>query len=97
MKLIESQGNWYWVNPQFPDNPLSPIFFDSPPALQWRARVGSENLGPYVREHAAELGCDMVLISDTEMFDRGVPSICYGLRGLAYMQVDIRGTKGDLH
>ena len=45
MKLIESQGNWYWVNPQFPDNPLSPIFFDSPPALQWRARVGSENLG----------------------------------------------------
>jgi acetylornithine deacetylase/succinyl-diaminopimelate desuccinylase-like protein len=39
----------------------------------------------------------MVLISDTEMFDRGVPSICYGLRGLAYMQIDMRGTKGDLH
>ena len=65
--------------------------------LEGEEEVGSENLGPYVREHAAELGCDMVLISDTEMFDRGVPSICYGLRGLAYMQIDIRGTKGDLH
>ena len=65
--------------------------------LEGEEEVGSENLGPYVREHAAELGCDMVLISDTEMFDRGVPSICYGLRGLAYMQIDMRGTKGDLH
>jgi acetylornithine deacetylase/succinyl-diaminopimelate desuccinylase-like protein len=31
------------------------------------------------------------------MFDRGVPSICYGLRGLIYYQIDLRGTKGDLH
>ena len=41
--------------------------------LEGEEEVGSENLGPYVREHAAELGCDMVLISDTEMFDRDVP------------------------
>lgn len=65
--------------------------------LEGEEEVGSESLGPYVREHAAELGCDMVLISDTEMFDRNVPSICYGLRGLVYMQIDLRGTKGDLH
>jgi acetylornithine deacetylase/succinyl-diaminopimelate desuccinylase-like protein len=65
--------------------------------LEGEEEVGSENLGPYVREHAAELAADMVLISDTEMFDRGVPSICYGLRGLCYMQIDLRGTKGDLH
>jgi acetylornithine deacetylase/succinyl-diaminopimelate desuccinylase-like protein len=31
------------------------------------------------------------------MFDRGVPSICYSLRGLVYCQIDLRGTKGDLH
>jgi acetylornithine deacetylase/succinyl-diaminopimelate desuccinylase-like protein len=31
------------------------------------------------------------------MFDRGVPSICYGLRGLVYFQLDVRGTKSDLH
>ena len=65
--------------------------------LEGEEEVGSENLGPYVREHASELAADMVLISDTEMFDRGVPSICYGLRGLTYMQIDLRGTKGDLH
>ena len=31
------------------------------------------------------------------MFDRGVPSICYSLRGLVYFQIDLRGTKSDLH
>ena len=31
------------------------------------------------------------------MFDRGIPSICYGLRGLTYFQIDMRGTKSDLH
>ena len=35
---------------------------------------------------------DVVVISDSPMFDRGVPSICYGLRGLAYFQIDLRGT-----
>ena len=65
--------------------------------LEGEEEVGSENLAPYVRDHAAELAADVVIISDTEMFDRGVPSICYGLRGLAYMQIDLRGTKGDLH
>ena len=38
-----------------------------------------------------------VVISDSPMFDRGVPSICYGLRGLAYFQIDVRGTNTDLH
>jgi len=31
------------------------------------------------------------------MFDRGIPSICYGLRGLVYFQLDLRGSKSDLH
>ena len=36
---------------------------------------------------------DVVVISDSPMFDRGVPSICYGLRGLVYFQIDLRGTQ----
>ena len=40
---------------------------------------------------------DVVVISDSAMFDRGVPSICYSLRGLVYFQIDLRGTKSDLH
>jgi acetylornithine deacetylase/succinyl-diaminopimelate desuccinylase-like protein len=31
------------------------------------------------------------------MFAKGVPSICHGLRGLAYLQIDVVGTKSDLH
>jgi acetylornithine deacetylase/succinyl-diaminopimelate desuccinylase-like protein len=65
--------------------------------LEGEEEIGSPSLVPYVKAHADELGADVVLISDTEMFDRGVPSLCYGLRGLVYMQIDMRGTKGDLH
>jgi acetylornithine deacetylase/succinyl-diaminopimelate desuccinylase-like protein len=43
------------------------------------------------------LASDLVLISDSSMFARGVPSICYGLRGLAYMQIDLVGPNKDLH
>jgi len=50
-----------------------------------------------VRAHKADLAADVVVISDSPMFDRGIPSICYGLRGLAYFQIDLRGTASDLH
>ena len=40
---------------------------------------------------------DVLVISDSPMFDRGMPSICYGLRGLTYFQIDVRGTASDLH
>jgi len=43
------------------------------------------------------LATDVVVISDSAMFDRGVPSICYSLRGIVYSQIDLRGTKSDLH
>jgi acetylornithine deacetylase/succinyl-diaminopimelate desuccinylase-like protein len=59
--------------------------------------VGSANLDDFVTGHKDLLKADVVVISDSPMFDRGVPSICYGLRGLAYYQIDLRGTKSDLH
>jgi acetylornithine deacetylase/succinyl-diaminopimelate desuccinylase-like protein len=65
--------------------------------IEGEEEVGSANLDPYVRAHRADLGADVVVISDSPMFDRGIPSICYGLRGLAYYQIDLRGTKSDLH
>ena len=49
------------------------------------------------RRTSDELAADVVVISDSPMFDRGMPSICYGLRGLVYFQIDLRGTKSDLH
>jgi acetylornithine deacetylase/succinyl-diaminopimelate desuccinylase-like protein len=65
--------------------------------LEGEEEVGSANLDNFVKDHRDELKADVVVISDSPMFDRGVPSICYGLRGLAYFQIDLRGTKSDLH
>ena len=65
--------------------------------LEGEEEVGSANLDPFVREHSSDLKSDVVVISDSPMFARGVPSICYGLRGLIYFQIDLRGTKTDLH
>ncbi len=59
--------------------------------------VGSVNLDDFIRAHKAELKADVVVISDSAMFARGVPSICYGLRGLVYFQIDLRGSSTDLH
>jgi acetylornithine deacetylase/succinyl-diaminopimelate desuccinylase-like protein len=65
--------------------------------LEGEEEVGSANLDDFIRAHKSELGANVVVISDSAMFDRGVPSICYGLRGLVYFQIDLRGSRTDLH
>jgi acetylornithine deacetylase/succinyl-diaminopimelate desuccinylase-like protein len=65
--------------------------------LEGEEEVGSVNLDNFIRDHKGELGADVVVISDSPMFARGVPSICYGLRGLVYFQIDLRGSSTDLH
>ena len=65
--------------------------------LEGEEEVGSEHLDGFIRGHRGELDASVVVISDSPMFDRGVPSICYGLRGLTYCQIDLRGTTTDLH
>jgi acetylornithine deacetylase/succinyl-diaminopimelate desuccinylase-like protein len=65
--------------------------------IEGEEEVGSVHLDDFVRAHKQDLASDVVVISDSPMFDRGIPSICYGLRGLAYFQIDLRGTKSDLH
>ncbi len=65
--------------------------------LEGEEEVGSENLDDFIQAHNAELAADVVVISDSAMFARGVPSICYGLRGLVYFQIDLRGSRTDLH
>src|ERR687891_105014 len=72
--------------------PLNIRFF-----IEGEEEVGSVHLDEFVRSHKADLAADVVVISDSPMFDRGIPSICYGLRGLTYFQIDLRGTKSDLH
>src|SRR5436190_8030920 len=72
--------------------PLNMKFF-----IEGEEEVGSAHLDEFVRTNKAMLAADVVAISDTAMIGKGVPSICYGLRGLVYYQIDLRGTKSDLH
>jgi acetylornithine deacetylase/succinyl-diaminopimelate desuccinylase-like protein len=65
--------------------------------LEGEEEVGSANLDNFITAHKDLLKSNVVVISDSAMFERGVPSICYGLRGLTYFQIDLRGTKSDLH
>jgi acetylornithine deacetylase/succinyl-diaminopimelate desuccinylase-like protein len=59
--------------------------------------VGSEHLETFVADNAERLRCDAVVISDSSMFAPGVPSILSSLRGMSYLQIDVRGSDRDLH
>jgi acetylornithine deacetylase/succinyl-diaminopimelate desuccinylase-like protein len=65
--------------------------------LEGEEEIGSEHLDQFVEDHAELLKADLVLISDSDMFAKDVPSVCYGLRGLAYMEVEVTGPNSDLH
>ena len=65
--------------------------------LEGEEEVGSPNVNVVVRERLEQLRCDAVMVSDTTMFAPGLPTLCNGLRGLAYLQIDLRGPNRDLH
>ena len=65
--------------------------------IEGEEEVGSPSLEKFLKENKQLLACDAVVVSDTAMFAKNVPSICYGLRGLTYLQIDVTGTSGDLH
>jgi acetylornithine deacetylase/succinyl-diaminopimelate desuccinylase-like protein len=65
--------------------------------IEGEEEVGSEHLTPFVREHHDKLACDTIVISDSCQFAPGVPAITYGLRGIAYYELRLRGPRQDLH
>ena len=65
--------------------------------LEGEEEVGSKNLEPYLREHAEQLACDVIVISDGSRFAPDVPTVTYGLRGLSYVEVHVQGANRDLH
>jgi acetylornithine deacetylase/succinyl-diaminopimelate desuccinylase-like protein len=65
--------------------------------IEGEEEVGSVSLWDYVQKHKAKLQADALLVSDTSMLGKGVPSITYGLRGLNYYQIELTGPVRDLH
>jgi len=65
--------------------------------IEGEEEVGSNNLDLFVDKNRELLKCDTVLISDTALYAPGIPTITYGLRGLAYIEVEVTGPNRDLH
>lgn len=65
--------------------------------IEGEEEIGSPNLDSFIADHRDLLMVDAVMVSDTTMFAREIPSICYGLRGLVYFQIDASVASGDLH
>ncbi|MCX7937540.1 MAG: dipeptidase [Chlorobi bacterium] len=65
--------------------------------LEGEEEIGSPNLPDFLRANTERLSCDAVLICDTAMAAEDVPSLVYGLRGLAYLELSVYGPRRDLH
>ncbi|HXW62940.1 MAG TPA: dipeptidase [Candidatus Acidoferrales bacterium] len=65
--------------------------------IEGEEEVGSVNLWEFVQQNRERLKADALVVSDTAMLAKGVPSITYGLRGLNYYQLEIAGPAQDLH
>ena len=59
--------------------------------------VGGEGIARFVASKPPELAADFALVSDTELFAPGLPTLCVGLRGMIYTELEVRGAKTDLH
>ena len=65
--------------------------------VEGEEEVGGEGIAAYVREHGDVLKADAALVSDTEMFAPELPTLCVGLRGMIYTELEARGAATDLH
>jgi acetylornithine deacetylase/succinyl-diaminopimelate desuccinylase-like protein len=65
--------------------------------IEGEEEIGSGNLGNFLSQNRGALKCDVVMVSDTGMVARGVPTISYGLRGVAALELKVTGAKMDLH
>lgn len=65
--------------------------------IEGEEEIGSEHLGNFIKEHADMLKADICLNADAGMIGADHPTITYGLRGLAYMEIRVYGPSKDLH
>ncbi|HFA50387.1 MAG TPA: dipeptidase [Bacteroidetes bacterium] len=65
--------------------------------IEGEEEIGSPSFRPWVEKNKKKLACDVVLCSDTSIIANNVPSITTGVRGLAYLEVEVTGPNRDLH
>jgi acetylornithine deacetylase/succinyl-diaminopimelate desuccinylase-like protein len=65
--------------------------------IEGEEEIGSKHLADFLEKERATLACDVIAVSDTGMVARGVPTFTYGLRGIAALELTVRGPRTDLH
>src|SRR5581483_3881076 len=65
--------------------------------IEGEEEVGSQNLGKFLTDNLEALKCDVVMVSDTVMIAGQTPTLSYGLRGVAALEMKVTGAKMDLH
>jgi acetylornithine deacetylase/succinyl-diaminopimelate desuccinylase-like protein len=65
--------------------------------VEGEEEIGSGSLPGFLKKNRDSLGCDVVVVSDTGMVDRGIPTLSYGLRGVTACEVKVTAAKMDLH
>ena len=65
--------------------------------IEGEEEVGGEHIESYLKAQGRNIGADAALIADTELFAPGLPTLCVGLRGIIYTEVEVTGAGHDLH
>ncbi len=65
--------------------------------IEGEEEVSGAGIDAFIKAHPERLACDVVVVSDTEMFAPGLPSLTVGLRGMVYTQIEAQGPASDLH
>ena len=65
--------------------------------IEGEEEIGGESIAKYVEDNPGKLKADVALVSDTALYAEGIPTLCIGLRGLVYTEIEATGPKRDLH
>ena len=65
--------------------------------VEGEEEIGGKSIAEYVPQAKEKLKADVALVSDTALYAEGVPTLCIGLRGLVYMEIEAKGPGRDLH
>ena len=65
--------------------------------IEGEEEVGGEGIAKFVREHGDRLKADVAIVSDTDMFAPDLPTLCVGMRGMIYTEIEVHGARTDLH
>lgn len=65
--------------------------------VEGEEEIGGKSIASFVPANKEKLKADVALVSDTALYEDGIPTLCIGLRGLVYTEIEATGPARDLH